>query len=185
MSMTIIDNYKESFDKAIEHLKTEITSLRTGRATPALVEDMSVEAYGVKQQLKAIASISVADAKTLNIQPWDKGVLHDIEVAIRNSDLGLNPVNDGTMIRLILPDLTSERRQELIKVLNKKLEETRIVVRKVREEIRDAVHKAEEVKEISEDDRFFLFEKIDELVKEYNEQIKHIGAEKEEDILKV
>ncbi len=118
--MSIVKNNQGDFDKAIEFLKQDISSLRTGRATPALVEDLMVEAYGTKQPLKSVASISVADAKTINVDPWDKGLVQTVEVAIRNSDLGINPVNDGKLIRLPLPELNAERRQELIKVLHKK-----------------------------------------------------------------
>jgi len=181
----IVQQHKESFDKAIDHLKHEISSLRTGRATPAIVEDVKVEAYGTMQDIKSVASISVADAKTINIQPWDKGVLQPIETAIRNSDLGLSPVNDGTLIRLNLPDLTSERRAELVKVLSKKLEEARITVRKIREDVRGQIDKAEKAKEIAEDEKFGLQDDLEKLVKEYNDLIKQIGDDKEAEILKV
>lgn len=183
--MTIITAHKEQFAAAIEHLKGEISTLRTGRATPALVEDITVTAYGTKQPLKAVASISVLDAKTIAIEPWDKSVVQAIESAINNSQLGINPVNDGTMIRLPLPELTSERRQELIKVLHQKLEQARITVRKVREDVRKALDKAEDGGEISEDEKFKLQDDLESLVKEYNEEIKTIGAEKETDIQKV
>ena len=102
MSMNI-QSYKEQFDKTIEHLKGEMSKLRTGRATPALVEDITVEAYGVKQPLKTLASISISDAKTLNVEPWDKSIIQAIETAINNSQLGINPVNDGKLLRLPLP----------------------------------------------------------------------------------
>ena len=183
--MNIAEQHKEHFEKSIEHLRQEISSLRTGRATPAIVEDVKVEAYGTVQDVKSIASISVADAKTLNIQPWDKGVLQAIETAIRNSDLGLSPVNDGVMIRLILPDLTSERRAELVKVLSKKLEEARISIRKIREDIRSEIDKKEKEKEISEDEKYDLQDELDDMVKEFNELIKKVGEEKEIEITKV
>ena len=183
--MNIVALQKEHFDKAIEHLRNEISSLRTGRATPASVEDVHVEAYGTIQEMKAVASISVADAKTINIQPWDKSVLQAIETAIRNSDLGLNPVNDGIMIRLILPDLTTERRAELVKVLSKKLEEARIAIRKMREDVRTQIEKVEKAKEIGEDEKFGLQDDLEEMVKEYNDLIRQIGEEKEIEILKV
>ena len=183
--MNIVAQQKEHFDKAVDHLRNEISSLRTGRATPAIVEDLKIEAYGTMQELKSVASISIADAKTLNIQPWDKGVLQPIETAIRNSDLGLSPVNDGVMIRLILPDLTTERRAELVKVLSKKLEEARIAIRKMREEVRSQIEKAEKAKEIGEDEKFGLQDDLETIVKEYNDLIKKIGEEKEAEILKV
>lgn len=180
--MSIIDQNKENFDKAIDHLKNEITGLRTGRATPALVEDIIVEAYGVKQALKTIAAITVADAKTITVDPWDKSVIQNVETAIRNSQLGINPVNDGKLIRLPLPELTQERRAELIKVLHQKLEQARIAIRKIREEVRDNISKMEKANEIAEDERFNLQDELDKLVKEYNEKVKEVGDEKERDI---
>jgi ribosome recycling factor len=175
-------DYKEQFDKTIEHLKSEISSLRTGRATPAIVEDITVEAYGVKQSLKTVASISVTDAKTLTVEPWDKSILQTVEVAIRNSQLGINPVNDGKLLRLPLPDLTQERRQELIKVLHTKLEAARISVRQIREDAKKMIEQAEKDKEIAEDERYKQIEELDKVVKEYNDKIKEIGEEKEVEI---
>jgi len=183
--MNIIDEHKEQFHKTIEHLHVEISSLRTGRATPALLDSVRVETYGTIQDLQSVSSISVADAKTLNVQPWDKTVLQPIETAIRNSGLGFSLVNDGTMIRLILPDLTTDRRNELVKVLSKKLEEARIAVRKIREDTRSKIDKAEKAKEIAEDEKYGLQDDLEKLVKEYNEKIKTIGEEKEAEILKV
>ena len=180
--MTLVDNSKERFEKAIDHLKGEIATLRTGRATPALVEDIMVEAYGTMQSLKAVASISVADAKTINVDPWDKSLMQPVETAIRNSDLGINPVNDGTLIRLPLPDLTSERRADLIKLLHKKMEDARIAVRKIREEVRSDIDKAEKAKEISEDEKFTLQDDLEAVVKEFNTSIKEIGEAKEKEI---
>ncbi|MEK7083623.1 MAG: ribosome recycling factor [Patescibacteria group bacterium] len=180
--MNIVDYHKESFDKAIEFLKKDISSLRTGRATPALVEDITVEAYGVKQPLKTLASISVSDAKTLTLEPWDKSVVQNIELAIRNSDVGINPVNDGRVIRLPLPSLSTERRQELLKILNQKLEQGKISVRKIREEIKHAIEKEEKDKKISEDEKFKQVDQLDTWVKEYNAKIEQVGKEKEREI---
>lgn len=180
--MNILHQYKDQFGKSIEHLKNEISGLRTGRATPALVEDITVLAYGTKQQIKAVASITVADAKTITVQPWDKSILQAIESGIRNSNLGINPVNDGEMIRLILPDLTQDRRAELIKVLHQKLEAARISIRKIREEIRDEIDAAEKTKDISEDQKYGMQDDLEKMVKDYNEQIKSIGDEKEKEI---
>src|SRR4051812_23082597 len=104
----ILELHKGDFSGVIEHLKQDVTSLRTGRATPAIVEDIPIEAYGGRQPLKAVASIGVADAKTLTVDPWDKGLMQAVETGIRNSPLGISPVNDGKLIRLALPDLTHE-----------------------------------------------------------------------------
>lgn len=180
--MTFVDESKERLDKAIEHLKSEIKTLRTGRATPALLDGVFVDAYGTKQSLKAVASISVADAKTINVDPWDKGLMQEVELAIRNSDLGINPVNDGSLIRLPLPELTSERRADLIKLLHKKMEDARIAVRKIREELRNDIDKAEKAKEVSEDEKYTLQDELETTVKSYNEEIKKIGEAKEQDI---
>ncbi len=177
--------YKEQIHKSIEHLKQDISSLRTGRATSALVEDIMIEAYGMKQPLKALASISVLDAKTLAIEPWDKSIVSAVDTGLRMSDLGINPVNDGKMIRLPLPELSQERRQELIKVLHTKLESGRIVIRKIREEAREDVDLQEEHGSISEDQKYKIHEEIEKVVKEANEKIKEIGEEKEKEILKV
>lgn len=177
-----ISDFKSEFNKAIEFLKTEISGLRTGRANTAIVEAVTVESYGTRQPLKAVASITVADSKTLNIEPWDKSLLGAIEKGIRDCGLGINPVNDGRMIRLFLPELTVERRQELIKVLHQKLENTRISVRKIREEARDLVLAAEESKEIAEDERYRLQEELEKMVKNFNDRIKEIGENKEQEI---
>jgi ribosome recycling factor len=183
--MDKINEHEELFDKVIEHLKSEITGLRTGRATPALVEDIIVDAYGVKQAMKAVASISVLDAKTLTIDPWDKSLIQAIETALNNSNLGINPVNDGKLIRLPLPELTKERREELIKVLHTKLENARIAIRKTREDVRNKIDKLEKNKEIAEDEKFKMQEDLDKSVKEYNEKIKQIGDDKEKEVTTV
>lgn len=183
--MDNINTYKGDFEKVIEHLKNDISSLRTGRATPALVEDITVEAYGSRQPLKTVATITVQDAKTLAIDPWDKSLVQAIDSALRNSQLGINPVNDGRLIRLPLPDLTQERRQELIKVLHQKLETARISIRKVREEVRDDIDKKEKNKEMSEDEKYKLQDELEKLVKEYNDKIKVVGDEKEKEITTV
>ncbi len=183
--MISADQYKLDFDKVIEHFKQDISGLRTGRATPALVEDILVEAYGTRQPLKSLASISVSDAKTLTVEPWDKSVLQAIEAGIRVAPIGINPVNDGRLIRLPLPELTQERRVELIKVLHQKAEQARIGARKVREDARDFVEKQEEDKAISEDEKFKFSDQLEKLVKDYNEKIKTVAEEKEREIMTI
>lgn len=180
--MHIAKSSVEFFEKALDFLKQDISSLRTGRATPAIVEDVFVEAYGTKQPLKAVASISVADAKTINIDPWDKGLMQAVELAIRNSDLGISPVNDGKLIRVSLPDLSTERRQELIKVLHKKLEQARIAMRKIREDVRDEIDKQEKDNNISEDEKYAEQDELEKVVKDYNDKVKEIGEDKEKEI---
>jgi|SRR3989338_7129121 len=178
----MIDQYKDQFTSALERLKHELRGLRTGRATPALVEDLVVEAYSIKQPLKSLASITITDAKTLTVEPWDKSILKSIEAAIAAAGIGFNPVNDGQRLRLPLPELTQERRLELIKVLHKKLEDGRIAVRQIREEVKRGIDSAEKNKEMSEDEKFREQETLEKVVKEYNEKIKVIGEEKEKEI---
>jgi ribosome recycling factor len=180
-----LSEYKKDFEDVIEFFKTDIAGLRTGRASTAMVENVMVEAYGSHQQLKATASITVADAKTLAIEPWDKGLLGAVEKGLRDSGLGINPVNDGRLIRLTLPELTSERRQELVKVLGQRIEQAKISVRKVREDIRSMIASEEKEKNITEDDKYSLQEELDKMVKEYNEKIDTIGSAKEKDITTV
>jgi len=144
-----------------------------------------VEAYGIKQQLKAVASISVADPKTLNIEPWDKSLLAAVEKGIRDSGIGVNPINDGRLIRVCLPELTVERRAELVKVLHQKLENARISIRKIREEARNMIVEEEKEKSISEDERYQLQDQLEEMVKKYNEDVKTIGDAKEKEITNV
>ncbi|TAN33060.1 ribosome recycling factor [Patescibacteria group bacterium] len=177
-----INDFKSDFDQIVEFLKKDVSGLRTGRASTAIVEDIQVEAYGVKQPVKAMASITVPDQKTVNIEPWDKSVLAAIEKAVRDSGLGLNPVNNGNSVRIFLPELTTERRAELIKVLHQKLEQARISVRKTREEIKEMVKQAEADKEIGEDEKFRLQEELDKMVKEFNEKIEEVGEKKEGEI---
>lgn len=180
-----IKELKQHYDKTIDHLKDELKGLRTGRASVSLVEDMSVESYGTKSPLKQIASLSVADAKTIVVQPWDKSVLGEIEKAINNSDKGFSVLNDGNVLRLVLPDMSEDRRQEVIKVLHQKMEAARIAIREVRDKIRDKVGELEKNKEISEDDKFRIFENIDKITGEYNDKIKSIGQNKEEEIKQI
>lgn len=177
-----INDFKGDFDKAINFFKEDITGLRTGRASSAIVEDVVVEAYGTHQTLKSLASINIPDAKTVNIEPWDKSILAAIEKGVRDSGIGLNPVNTGSQIRLFLPELTSERRQELIKVLHQKEESARIALRKVREEVKEMIKAAEESNEVTEDEKYRLEEDLDKMVKEYNDKVREIVVKKEAEI---
>lgn len=177
-----ISDFKSDFDKAIEFFKEDISGLRTGRASAAIVEDISVEAYGTYQPLKSVASINIPDAKTVSIEAWDKSILSAIEKAVRDSGLGINPVNTGSQIKIFLPELTSERRGELIKVLHQKEEAARIAVRKVREDVKEMIKDAESSDEVTEDEKYRLEEDLDKLVKEYNDKVKEITEKKEVEI---
>ncbi|TSC84973.1 MAG: ribosome recycling factor [Parcubacteria group bacterium Gr01-1014_13] len=177
-----ISDFKGDFESAVSFFKEDISGLRTGRASAAIVEDIMVEAYGTHQTLKSLASINIPDAKTVNIEPWDKGVLSAIEKAVRDSGLGINPVNTGSQVRIFLPELTSERRQELIKILHQKEETARIALRKVREDVKEMIKSAEEGNEVTEDDKYRLEEELDKMVKDYNDKVKEITEKKEAEI---
>lgn len=176
---------KQEGTRIVEHLKSEIVSLRTGRATSALVEDLEVEYYGSKTPLKAIAAISTPDPRTLVIQPWDKNAMQPIEKAIQVSPLGLNPVADRDVIRLTIPMLTEERRKDLTKLLGRMVEDARIAVRKEREDALRAIDVQLKAKEISEDDRFRQRNDIQKQVDELNKKIEDVALTKEKEIMGV
>jgi ribosome recycling factor len=184
MHQTILDN-KEQFDKTIEFLKSDVNTLRTGRISPSIVEKIKVEAYGTVSELLQLASISSPEPQTIAIKPWDKGVLKDIERALQISDLNINPVMDSDLIRLNFPPLTEERRKDLVKVLHKKLEEGRIILRGQREKIKDEVMALEKDKQMSEDEKFQALKDLDNMTKEYNDKIKELGDKKEQEIMTI
>ncbi len=185
MYTQVIETKKTDLEKAIEHLQIELGKLRTGRATPSLVEDLKVDYYGTKTPLKQIAAINTPEPRTIMIQPWDRGALVSIESAIRESDLGFNPNNDGIVIRINIPMLTEERRKDLVKVLNQKAEESRIAVRMVREDALKEIQDMEKAGDISEDDKFKGKDKLQEIIDQYNKKIEEIRAKKEQDIMTV
>lgn len=177
--MNHVNDAKPLFEKALEHLQTELGGIRTGRATPALVENIQVEAYGAFQPVKAVASISTQDAKTLVIQPWDQSMVKAVENAIVKSDIGIMPTVDGKSIRLSMPMMTDETRQRLIKVMKEKMEEARIACRQVRDETKKKIDKEEGV---GDDDKHRELEALDKLTKETNGRIDEVGAKKEQEI---
>lgn len=179
----IISSYEPEFQKVLDFLASEISVLRTGRATPALVENVRVEAYESKQALVGLASISVPDNRTIVIEPWDKSVLKSIEKAISESDIGLNPVVQGDVIRIAMPALTEEGRKSLLKLLNEKLENARVGIRGVRDQVKGDIVKAEKDKEITEDDKYKMLEELDRKSGEHNDKIRKIGEEKEKEIM--
>lgn len=176
---------KQEFDKTLEYFQEELSKLRTGRANPAILEDIKVDYYGTPTPIKQVGSVSVPEARQLLIQPWDKNALAPIEKAIRDSDLGLAPVNEGDKIRISLPELTEERRRELTKVVGKLAEEARIRIRNVREEIWKGIKQQEEAGGITEDDKFRMKEELDEVIEEYNKKIKDLAERKEQEIMTV
>ncbi|MFA5777548.1 MAG: ribosome recycling factor [Parcubacteria group bacterium] len=185
MYKSIVDSKKADLEGAIEHLNQEMGKIRTGRANPALVENMMVDYYGVKTPLKQIASINAPESRSLVIQPWDKGALVYIESALRESDLGFNPNNDGQAIRINIPSLTEERRKELVKVLNQRAEDAKISVRNIREESWKEIQEAEKEGKMSEDDKFLGKDYLQKIVDEYNKKIEEIRSKKETEIMTI
>ncbi|WP_211328076.1 ribosome recycling factor [Thermodesulfitimonas autotrophica] len=171
--------------KAVEHLRKELLAVRTSRATPALLDKVMVNYYGTPTPVNQLATISVPEPRLLLVQPWDKSVLGEIERAIMKSDLGLNPMNDGTVIRLVLPQLTQERRQELVKVVRKKAEEGRVAVRNIRREINDDLKARQKEGGFSEDELKRLQGEVQKLTDKYIKEIDDLLAAKEKEIMEV
>lgn len=185
MYQDVINGKKEDFESAIEYFKGEIEKFRTGRATPSLVDYLVVDYYGTKTPLKQMASINVPEPRSLMIQPWDRSALSAIEGAIREANIGLNPVNDGVVVRINVPALTEERRKEIVKALNHKAEESRIAIRNIREEALKEIQNLEKEGIISEDDKFRAKDILQEKVEAYNKQVEELRKKKEEDIMTV
>lgn len=181
----IIASHEERMQKSIEALKREFGSLRAGRATPSLLDKVMVEYYGTPTPVNQIANVSVPEPRMIIIQPYEKSILHDIEVAIMKSELGLSPNSDGTAIRLSIPALTQERRQELVKTVNKKAEEAKVAIRNLRRDGNDAVKKLEKAKEITEDESKKGQEKIQKLVDKYIMLVDTTRDAKEKEVMEV
>ena len=181
----IIKQLKEDLEKNDDHFKSEISTLSVGRATPFLVEDITVDYYGTPTPLKQVSTISIPDPRTIVIQPWDKGQLKEIEKAINTAQLGLNPMNDGDVIRITVPQPTEESRKEMVKRLHNILEKARISARSVREEAMKEIKKMEKDNLIGEDERFTKQDEIQKIVDEYNKKLEEETEVKEKEIMTV
>ncbi len=170
---------------SIDHLHVEFGKIRTGRASVSLVEDIKVDYYGTPTPLAQASTLGVPDSKTITITPWDATLLPVIEKAIQSSDLGLNPSNDGKVIRLSIPPLTQERRQQLSKVVKKYTEDCRVAIRNIRRDFNDKIKVMEKNHEISKDDEHKGHEKIQKLTDQFIEEADKIAAIKEKDVLEV
>jgi ribosome recycling factor len=173
------DKMKKSFDSVIR----EFSEIRTGRANPLLVEGIHVDYYGTPTLLKQLASISAPDAHLLVIQPWDLSVIPEIEKAILKSNLGIAPSNDGKVVRLSLPQLSKERRQELAKVIHKKAEDGRISLRTIRRDAKELLEKLEKDKAISEDDKFRSIDELQKQIDKYTAKVDELLKSKEKEVL--
>ena len=175
----------EDFVSVVEFFKRDISSLRTGRANPIMLDGVQVEAYGVMNSLNGVANITVTDSRSFVITPWDKSVTKAVEKGIVEANLGLGIVNEGDKIRLSIPPLTEENRKELVKKLNERLEKARISLRQVREEVKSSVEEEFEAKEITEDEKFRAEKELDEFVAKKNEELKDLRDKKEKDIMEI
>jgi ribosome recycling factor len=185
MASDVVAITEKKMKAVSEGLKTELATIRTGRASPALVEHLKVDYAGVPTPLNQIAGISAPEARLLVIQPWDPGSLRDIEQAILKSDLGLNPINDGRIIRLSIPALSEERRQELTKVVHRRLEERRVAVRNIRRDAIEEIKKAEKNKELSQNDSRRVQDQLQKLTDIYIEIAEKIAQDKEKELMSV
>lgn len=181
----VIRETEGKMKKAVEALRHNLATIRTGRASSGLVEHLPVEAYDSTMPLNQLAGISVPEARMIMIQPYDAGTLRAIEKAIQNSDLGINPSNDGRLIRLVLPPLTEERRRDLVKLVRSRVEEAKISIRNQRRDAVDDLRKFEHEKMISEDDLHRGQERIQALTDRYSKELEQVGAEKEVEVLEV
>jgi ribosome recycling factor len=185
MPQTHINTATQEMQVALAHLDQDLGSLQIGRANASLVNDVMIEAYGTTQQLKAVASVSVPDAQTIQIQPWDKSVLQNIEKGIQNSKLNLNASNDGSVIRIKIQPPTEERRKELGKIVGQKCEECRVSIRHARQKAHEAIKKMKDDKKIGEDECYTYEEQLQKKVDEFNKKVEEAGKVKEAEIMKV
>ncbi|MBG0776237.1 MAG: ribosome recycling factor [Desulfovibrionaceae bacterium] len=176
---------EDRMEKAITNLERDFSKLRTGRASTSLVDDVRVDYYGTPTPLNQIASVTVPDSRSITIQPWDRNAFGDVEKALLKSDLGLNPVNDGKLIRINIPPLTEERRKELVKVARKYTEECKVAVRNVRRDGNDALKKKKNDKELTEDEMRHGQDEVQKLTDAYVAKADEVLGAKEKEIMEI
>ena len=182
---SVLGETERKMDSSITALKRELSAIRTGRATPALIENVPVDYYGVSTPLNQIASISAPDSRAIMVQTWDKQALQEIEKSLIKSDMGFNPSNDGTTITVPIPPLTQERRQELVRLLKRKLEESKVSIRNVRRDGIDSLRKLERAKSISQDENRRTQEQLQKSTDNHVKVVDELGASKETEIMQV
>ncbi|MCR5108044.1 MAG: ribosome recycling factor [Lachnospiraceae bacterium] len=178
-----LKEYEDKMNKTVEHLKSEFNSIRAGRANPHVLDNIKVDYYGTMTPIQQVGNLSIPEARLIQIQPWDKGLLKEIEKAIQASDLGINPTNDGNVIRLVFPELTEERRKELVKEVKKKGEADKVAIRNIRRDGNDAFKKLS--KEVSEDEVNELQDDLQKMTDKFIKTVDELIEEKSKDILTV
>jgi ribosome recycling factor len=185
MLKEVMKNTESSMLQSVEHLQQELTGIRTGKANPALLDSIKVDYYGQQVPIKQVASIGVPDARLITIQPWDKNAVQEIEKAILGSDLGLNPQNDGTIIRLPIPQLTEERRKDLVKVVHRLGEDGKVSLRNIRRSANEEIKDLEKKHDISEDQMHTTQDEIQKLTNDFVKKVDEIIRAKEKEILEL
>lgn len=185
MTKDVIKSAEDRLKKTLDGLKKEYGTLRAGRAAPSLLDKVTVDYYGTATPVNQIANVTVPEPRMIMIKPYDRNSLKDIERAIQKSDLGLTPNNDGTMIRLAIPQPTQERRKELVKVVNKKAEEAKVAMRNIRRDANESVKKLEKGKQITEDDRKDAQEEMQKLLDKYIKLVDGVKTTKEKEVMEV
>lgn len=180
-----IKEYEGKMEKSLANLEEEYASIRAGRANPHILDKITVDYYGAPSPLQSVANISVPEARIIQIQPWESSLIKDIEKAIMVSDIGITPSNDGRIIRLVFPELTEERRKELVKDIKKKAEGAKVAVRNIRRDANDAIKKEQKANEISEDESKELSDKIQKITDKYVGKIDVLMDSKAQEIMKV
>ena len=183
--MPTVEDAKTQMEAALEALRREFATVRTGKATPALLDTVRVEAYGSQMPLNQLATISTPESSLLVVQPFDKTLLPDIERTIMTADLGLNPANDGNIIRIPIPPLNEERRQEYVKLLHRMTEEGRISIRHARRTVRDELHQLVRDHELSEDESRRREDQLEKLTKDFVEKVDELLKSKEEEVMAI
>lgn len=178
-------NFTNSLIKSIDHIANDLKTLRTGKATPQLLDPVMVEAYGASMKINEVANVSAPDATLLVVTPWDKSILENIEKAIASAQLNLNPVVDGDLIRIAVPPLTEERRKEMVKVLHQKIEEGKKMLRTIRQDAKKEIENLEGEGGVSEDDVKADLEELEKLFKKHLDQLDELATKKEADLMKV
>ncbi len=182
---SVLKDAKDRMVKALQSQQKDFSKLRTGRASTQLVDDLKIDYYGTPTALNQIASISVPDSRTITIQPWDRNAFGDVEKGIQKSDLGLNPVNDGKILRIVMPALTEERRKELVKVAKKYTEDTKVALRNVRRDANEVFKKMKNDKEMTEDEMRKGQDDIQKLTDDYVSKADDALADKEKEIMEI
>jgi ribosome recycling factor len=185
MSKDVIKETKEKMEKSLEHYKSELKTVRTGRASVAMFENIKVDYYGTPTPLNQVGTLSAPEPRLITIHPWEPSLIQPIEKAIMTSNMGFNPSNDGVMIRIPIPPLTEERRRDIVKMIKKMAEDAKVIIRNIRRDANETIKKLEKDKEISEDEAKRLIGKVQEITDEFISNIDEVTANKEKDVMEI